>query len=173
MRDLGTHHLVAVATVTGGLVTLSGPAFGESLQHCLDGADGTSGTVTCNDSNGTDPDSGGGPSPSTIFGIFGAFALLVVLLGVATSVWRVRTARKLAQDAGMDPKDATRMALLSPEGLDATYLAANLRRPVSSPSEPAAASTSDRLAELQRLRDQDLVTQQEYDERRKAIIDSL
>lgn len=173
MPDLGTRAVLVVATVSGGLVSLSGPAFGDDLQDCLSTAAPSSGTITCSDTNGPQASDSGGPDASTIFGIFGAFAVVVVLLGIATSVWRVRTARRLAEQAGMDPDDAARMALLSPEGLDATYLASNLRRPAAAPAPAASASTSERLAELQRLLDQGLVTQAEFDERRKAIIDSV
>ena len=84
----------------------------------------------------------------------------------------------------MDPGLATQMTLLSDDGLEATYLASSLRRPASDPapdpvsdSAPAITSTpptaAARLEELKSLLDRGLVTQEEYDERRKAIIDSV
>jgi hypothetical protein len=107
---------------------------------------------------------------------FVAFAVLVVLAGAAATVWRVSLARQVARDAGMDPDRATAMTLLSDDGLDATYLAANLRTPAT-PSAPPPVDTvrspEDRLRQLQQLHDGGLVSAEEYDERRRAILDSL
>jgi hypothetical protein len=72
----------------------------------------------------------------------------------------------------MDPDVATGMTLLDDNGLTATYLASSLRQPQH--AEPAVPlSATSRLGELKRLLDGGLVTQAEYDERRKAIIDSV
>lgn len=108
---------------------------------------------------------------------FAAFFVLALLGGLAATLWRVSLARQVARDAGMDPDRATAMTLLSDDGLDATYLAANLR---DRPDAPRAESlpgqvrgADERLRELARLRDEGLVTQEEYDARRKAILDSL
>ena len=103
------------------------------------------------------------------------------LIGVALLVWRVSTAQKLARQSGMDPGLATQMTLLSDDGLDATYLASSLRQPTAvdagvvdrTRTGDTARATSERLAELKSLLDGGLVTQAEYDERRKAIIDSV
>jgi hypothetical protein len=67
------------------------------------------------------------------------------------------------------------MTLLSDDGLDATYLAANLRgtQAANQATPPPSATTAARLEELKSLLDRGLVTQSEYDERRKAIIDSV
>jgi|SRR4051812_33444548 hypothetical protein len=119
---------------------------------------------------------------SGIPGWFVAWGVFVVVVGVVVTVWRVSTAQKLAKRSGMDPGLATQMTLLSDDGLDATYLAASLRGQVTPPTEPAtpatrpteaSRSTAARLEELTGLLDRGLVTQEEYDERRKAIIDSL
>jgi Short C-terminal domain len=105
--------------------------------------------------------------------------VLAVVFGVATTVWRVATAQRLAKRSGMDPGLATQMTLLSDDGLDATYLAANLRGHVQPESQtavepqPTAPTTAARLEELSSLLDRGLITQQEHDERRKAIIDSV
>jgi hypothetical protein len=115
---------------------------------------------------------GGGGIPSG----FVAFAVLAVIIGVGIGIWRISLARKLAQQSGMDPNTATAVTLLSDEGLDATYLASSLRgQQVTQPpvAPPATRSSEDRLRELQTLRDQGLVTSEEYDARRKAIVDSL
>jgi len=117
------------------------------------------------------PETGGG-----IPGWFVGFAVLAVLVGIGGTVWRVTTAQKLAKQSGMDPGLATQMTLLSDDGLDATYLASSLRQqppPASGPAPEPPPTVAARLHELQGLLDQGLVTQAEYDERRKAIIDSV
>jgi Short C-terminal domain len=113
-------------------------------------------------------------------GWFIAWGVLVAIVGIGATVWRVSTAQKLAKRSGMDPGLATKMTLLSDDGLDATYLAASLRGqatpPPETPPTTATASpgaTAERLEELKSLLDGGLVTQAEYDERRKAIIDSV
>jgi hypothetical protein len=107
-------------------------------------------------------------------GWFIAWGVLVVIVGIGATVWRVSTAQRLAKRSGMDPGLATQMTLLSDDGLDATYLASSLRQPTPSPTPTATPpSASERLAELRSLLDGGLVTQAEYDERRKAIIDSV
>jgi len=119
---------------------------------------------------------------SGIPGWFVAWGVLVVVVGVVVTIWRVSTAQKLAKRSGMDPGLATQMTLLSDDGLDATYLAASLRGQVSPPTEPNAPTTpptqvsrtiAARLEELTGLLERGLLTQAEYDERRKAIIDSV
>lgn len=114
----------------------------------------------------------------------GAFVLMLVigvLVAAAVTYWKVTTAQRLARQSGMDPALATQMTLLSDDGLDATYLASSLRLPpvappIAHPIAPPAtgrAPVAERLTELAALRDQGLVTQEEYDERRRAIIDSV
>jgi hypothetical protein len=133
------------------------------------------GTSYADDGDFLAPDPGGG-IPGWFVGLF----VLIVLIGIGTTIWRVTTAQKLAQKSGMDPGLATQMTLLSKDGLDATYLAASLRGD-QRPAEPAGAETSPspapttaaRLEELKGLLDRGLVTQTEYDARRQAIIDSV
>ena len=120
---------------------------------------------------------------SGIPGWFVAWGVFVVVVGIVVTVWRVSTAKKLAERSGMDPGLATQMTLLSDDGLDATYLAASLRGQVTPPTEPApptipptaqpSRTIAARLEELTGLLDRGLVTQAEYDERRQAIIDSV
>ena len=98
---------------------------------------------------------------------FGALAF-----SVASMVWRASTARRMAQRSGMDPDEATMMALMTEDGLDATYLASNLRGDTArlpSPKPPVA----QRLMELQDLKDQGLITDEEYAARRRAILDEI
>lgn len=113
---------------------------------------------------------------SGVPGWFAGLFVLALLVGVGTTIWRVTTAQKLARRSGMDPGMATQMTLLTDDGLDATYLAANLRGQVATASDTPAApppTTAERLEELRSLLDRGLITQQEHDERRKAIIDSV
>lgn len=122
-------------------------------------------------------DSGAGDG---IPGAFVAFFLLAVVLGIAGTIWKVSTARRMATQSGMNPDDAAVMTMLTDDGFEATYLAANLRQPQppapASPAGPAtgpAAPAAERLRELDRLLTEGLITQAERDERRRAIIDGI
>jgi len=112
---------------------------------------------------------GGGGIP----GWFAALFVLAIVGGIGVTVWRVSMARAMATRAGLDPHDATAVTLMSDDGLGATYLAASLagKRQHQQPQQPADAS--DRLRELEQLRDQKLITDAEYDARRKAIVESI
>jgi hypothetical protein len=114
-----------------------------------------------------DPMGGGSGMPGEFVGLF----VLALLVGGGLTAWRVSTARDIARRAGLDPDDATATALLTQNGLDATYLAASLRQNGHATPPPVQPkSTEDRLHELTRLHAQGLVTQAEYDERRSAIL---
>ena len=136
--------------------------------------------ATCTYDNGvwtsSYDDGFGGGSGSGGSGIIGALAVLGVIGGIGITVWKVSTARTMARRSGMDPNQATAVTLLTDDGLDATYLAANLRgsqpAPAAAPA-PAPRTAQDRLHELQELRDQGLVTAEEYESRRTAIVDSI
>jgi hypothetical protein len=120
---------------------------------------------------GSDPGMGDGGG---IPGIFVVFFVLVLVAGVGTTIWKVTTAQRMARESGMNESDATAMTLLTDDGFEATYLAANLRGKTQ-PEPPAAApaSVAERLRQLGELRDQGLITTAEYDARRAAIIDSV
>ena len=119
-------------------------------------------------------DTGSGSIDSGMGG-FAVLFVVVLLAGIGLTVWKVSTARRMARASGMDEDDATAMTLLTDDGLEATYLAANLRptAPPAAGSAPETRSVADRLRELQTLLDQGLVTQAEYDERRRALIEGL
>jgi len=104
--------------------------------------------------------------------VFGFFFVLVAVLGVASTVWRVSTARRMASRAGMDPDEAAMMTLFTEDGLDATYVASNLRGEAL-PNRAALPTVAERLRELQALKDQGLITGDEYATRRQAIIDQV
>lgn len=107
------------------------------------------------------------------------FVIIGVLATIGLLIWRVQTAQKLASQSGLDPGIATQMALLTDDGLDATYLAASLRQPPMTVSGtpvtpgPAKAAAAQRLGELKSLLDQGLVTPDEYEQRRRAVIDTI
>jgi hypothetical protein len=132
----------------------------------------------------------GDPGMPAGFGGFFAFALLV---GVGTFIWRISLARRVAERSGLDPDEATELAILGEHGLEAGYLAGHLRdRSTDAPSTSGRASdagrsddaTSEtrtaevrtaevRLRELNALRDAELLTPEEYAARRTAILDNL
>ncbi len=108
---------------------------------------------------------------------FGVLFVLVALVGIGLTIWRVSLARQMATESGMDPDRATAVTLLSDDGLDATYLASSLRggqaREARAAEAPEPRSVQARLQELLELRDAGLVTYEEYESRRKSILDSL
>jgi len=139
------------------------------LPSCIQNPDGTWDAVYPSSSPGGGP--GGG---------IGVLFVLGILAALGVTVYKVSMARSMARSSGMDPDHATAMTLLDEDGLSATYLAANLRQqpppsgPASAPAvAPAQPASAARLTELRELLDGGLISQAEYDERRKAIIDSL
>jgi hypothetical protein len=116
------------------------------------------------------PDSGPG-----IPGWFIALFVIVALLGVGVTIWRVSVARQIAKNAGIDPNTATAVTLLSDDGVGAAYVASTLAsrpsRP-SSPSEPRK-TAEQRLGELQNLRERGLVSDEEYQAQRAKILGSI
>lgn len=124
------------------------------------------------------PGFGSGPGDG-VPGAFVALFVLALVAGIAVTVWKVSTARRMARDSGMNPDDATVMTMFTDDGFEATYLAANLRQPQHQnqpPPTPAAGPTTsaaERLRELDRLLSEGLITQAERDERRRAIIDGI
>ena len=113
------------------------------------------------------------PEPSDGSVAFAAFFVLALLVGIGITIWKVTTAQRMARDSGMDPGDATAMTLLTDDGLEATYLASNLRNPQTSQPTTPTRSSEERLRELESLRSQGLVTEEEYAARRRAVLDSL
>jgi Short C-terminal domain len=109
-------------------------------------------------------------------GWFTAAIILVVLLGVGGAIWRVYIARRMAEDAGLDPNKATAAALLGHDGVDATYLASTLAsRPPLQPTHPHQATNTveQRLRELEALKDKGLITDDEYQSQRQKILGSI
>jgi hypothetical protein len=101
-------------------------------------------------------------------GIFVAFFVLVVVLGIGSTIWRVSTARRIARANGIDPRDATAVTLLDQDGLAATYLGAGLQR-----GRGGTRTTEERLADLEELRAGGSITEDEYRAARQRILDAL
>jgi hypothetical protein len=116
-------------------------------------------------------DNSGGGIPGWFVGLL----VLVGILAVGTTIWRVTAARSLARQAGLNPNTATAVTLLGNGGLDAAYLASSLhdRQAPATSADAATRTTEKRLAELHRLKEQGLVTDEEYDAHRKAILGSV
>jgi hypothetical protein len=105
-------------------------------------------------------------------GGFAALFVLVVLVGIGVTIWKVTTARQMAREAGIDPDRATGMTLLDEGGFSATYLASSLKNPpTASPAAPRPAA--ERLTELKGLLESGAITQAEHDARRQEIIGSV
>lgn len=166
---------IAAAVLGGALLLAAPPSYADPVpapQDCSDPAN------PCPVGN-TFPDAtDNGPSPGAMFGIF---ALVAIVIGGGTFLWRISTARRIAEQAGLDPDTAVTTTILSQDGLAATYLAANLRQRDPEPA-PALAplprplstrSAEYRLGELKHLHDEGLITEDEYDRRRTAILDTL
>ena len=111
----------------------------------------------------------------------------VFVFGIATTIWRMRMARNMAARAGLDQNAAGAISMLSPNGLDATYLAASLATrpqypaaypPQVPPQYPAPPATQpktaeQRLLELVELKDKGLITEAEFLQRREQILGSI
>ncbi len=175
MFSLGRAVSVVGVTLSAIVMATTSSALGQSLQDCFDKAETHGGEPpTCTEVNGKwdaswpgDGGSGGGG--------FAFLFILIALIGIGIVVWRVSTARRLASESGIDPGLATQMTLLTDAGLEATYLAANLRNPAPAPAATPAeqATTAKRLAELKGLLDEGLITEAEHDAQRRAIIDAV
>lgn len=109
-------------------------------------------------------------------GAFGMIFFLALLIGIGVLIWKVTTARQLARDAGMDPGQATAMTLLTDTGLEATYIASQVRRghpDGGEASQPARPTVAERLSNLEQLRADGVITEDEHNQRRQAILDAL
>jgi len=117
--------------------------------------------------------------PLNFFFLFWAIG---IGFGIYRMVMRQRAAREIAARHGLDPNEAAATTFLGQGGLDATYLAANLHDARSAtplaqtgitPASNAAHKVEARLHELAMLKQQGVITPDEYEARRKAIIDEI
>jgi hypothetical protein len=122
-----------------------------------------------------------GPDSSPgIPGWFIAIVVVVILSGIGTTLWRISVARRIAEDAGLNPDTAAKVSLLSQDGIDTAYLASAIasqshRQAPPPPPAPTqgAKTTEERLQELQVLKDKGLVSDTEYDAQRQKILGSI
>jgi hypothetical protein len=99
-----------------------------------------------------------------------AIGFVVLAAGLGVSWYRVTVARRSAREAGLDPNAATRRALTGKD-VPEPEPAPSSARPL--PDDALTGDVAERLVRLRSLLDQGLLTQAEYDERRRAIIDSI
>jgi hypothetical protein len=137
---------------------------------CFEWIENSDGSLACTERSDLMMGDDGFPGGDGIPALFGFFFVLFVIAAVVGTVWKVSTARRLAEQSGMDAGDATTMALLTDDGLEATYVASQLRQGAGRATGPSAA---ERLRELEELHKQGLITASEYAERREVIVKSL
>jgi hypothetical protein len=112
---------------------------------------------------------------------FAALFVLFVVFAVGMTAYRVSSARRRARDIGMDPDAATRAVLFNQQpglALKALELEHRLARreaqePAAAPESDESASVGARLEELQRLYRRGLINEDEFAEKRAAILKSL
>lgn len=160
----------ALSLAVLGMTPEVASAASSAPDECLGGPQAGTALPDCSLSYDLGPGGMGAGIPSW----FVALAVLMAVAGIGMTIYRVTMARQMAEDAGLDPDRATAMTLLSDDGLDATYLASSLRGTgPTAAAQPAGRSANERLRELERLRDEGLVSAAEYETRRQAILDSI
>jgi hypothetical protein len=150
--------------------------------------DGNGNLPTCTESNGkwavTYPDAGfggsggGGGFPAG----FVVFFVIVGVLAVGTGIWRFSKTVDAAEEAGIDPGKATAIAMFGGTDLLQTSVLAKVAQnsktspalPIATESQELTKPTIDqRLDQLRGLHARGAITQEEYVERRREIIDSV
>jgi hypothetical protein len=121
-------------------------------------------------------------------GWFVGVIVLMIVVSVGTWLYRISVARSIAENAGLDPDQAARVAMISKDGVEAAYVASALAqrsapRPVSPPpvapapvvpAPVAPAKTAEqRLLELQNLKDRGLISDEEFQAQRQRIVGSI
>ena len=117
--------------------------------------------------------------------VFTGLFLLVFVSTFATGIWstfaRRRAAQRMALRAGLNPQDAAATAMLTADGLDATYMVSATRpgysggtgAAVSHDVTTASKTVEDRLRELSQLKAEGLVSDEEYKTQHRAIVSSV
>lgn len=114
------------------------------------------------------------------YAIFAAVFVSTFGMGIWSTFARARAARRMAARAGLDPRDAAATAMLTADGLDATYLVSATRPTyaASGAASPVAGgvaqkTVADRLRELDQLKANGLISDDEYATQHKAIVSSV
>lgn len=113
------------------------------------------------------------------YAIFAVFFVSTFGMGIWSTFARARAARRMAARAGLDPRDAAATAMLTADGLDATYLV-SATRPAYAAGDASPAvggvaqkTVADRLRELDQLKANGLISDDEYTSQHKAIVSSV
>jgi hypothetical protein len=113
-------------------------------------------------------------------GWFIGVVVLMIVISIGTWLYRISVARSIAENAGLDPDQAARVAMLSKDGVDAAYVASALAqrsappaRPVAPPPTVPSKSVEQRLLELQGLRERGLISDEEFQAQRQKILGSI
>lgn len=124
-------------------------------------------------------------------GSFAALFVVFVLLAIGSTVYRVSSARSRARSIGMDPDAATRAVLFNQqpdlalknlelghrleqqEARNRASRAPSTFAPVSTPEAATTGSAEARLEELQRLYQRGLINEDEFADKRAAILNDL
>jgi len=106
-----------------------------------------------------------------VLGLIVVLAVIGFVGAIVAGVIRYRTTKRMAIRSGMTEADAAGFAMTSEHGLEAAFVADRLAGVVSAPT--ATATVEERLAELATLRDKSLISAEEYDDKRRRILDSL
>ena len=105
-----------------------------------------------------------------ILALFFVFFGLIVVAGIVATIWRVRVTRNLARQAGIDPDTAAAAALSDENAMGAMIIASRMGQQAG---QPVAHDAASRLRELDELKAQGLITDQEYADKRAAILNGL
>jgi hypothetical protein len=136
---------------------------------------GSGGWVAVYPNSGIDGSTSGTGFPSGFIALF----VIVALIGIGVTIWRISLTRRMAQSAGVNPSDATALAVLGgPNAIDTAVLAKTLSHHSADTAPPATgkphgATVEARLTQLRQLKDDGVISADEYESRRAAIISTI
>ena len=107
---------------------------------------------------------------------FGALIAIFVIIGVGGAIWKFATLRDMGLRRGMSNRDATAAALFSDDSVTSTMiLKPEVSRPTPRRSAPAKhpRTIEQRLAKIDSLLDEGLITEAEASSRREEILDEI
>jgi hypothetical protein len=118
------------------------------------------------------------PADQGIPGWFIAFAFFVVVIGIGTTIWKYSVAKQGAQKLGLDESTAAQMAFLDP---NATAVAgqlgaaaiARMKEQEGKDLTDNSRDLNDRLADLDEAHANGRVSDDEYQQIRKRLLDTF